>query len=223
MAEAHPIQGRLDLLMIKSGHLLIVILVGCISGACTSGAQKARVFTSPQQRHMIAPDGYLYRISLDIRSLPLDKFRIDAIRSIGLAFRKSGAKRLTLRIGSGNKNNIVLRDVKNILRDTYVSANQIDVIIIDSKDGMIELSFVNPRINFLSECGQWTRDIYDSEYLLANRPSIEFGCASQANLFNQVANKQDLFTARPMTAADAKSRVNKIVKWRDGLSQKSIN
>jgi pilus assembly protein CpaD len=63
-------------------------------------------------------------------------------------------------------------------------------------------------------CGDWSRSLTETE---ENRPSPNFGCATEHNIAAMVADPRDLVSPRPSTPADAARRVDVLDKYRRGV------
>jgi pilus assembly protein CpaD len=62
-------------------------------------------------------------------------------------------------------------------------------------------------------CGDWSANL---GYTSANKPSPNFGCATQHNLAAMVADPRDLVTPKPLEPDDAQRRLTVLDKYRKG-------
>jgi len=138
-------------------------------------------------------------------------------------YKRSGADSLRIVIPSGSHNETAARavsgDIVNHARSLGVNPSRINIERYHASNhgdaATLRLSYHAVSAKVHSECGQWNED------LLANSENINyanFGCATQNNLAELIANPEDLITPRGQSEIDATRRDNVINDWRDGGS-----
>lgn len=135
-------------------------------------------------------------------------------------YKKSGAKTVRVILPAGSHNEAaaraVGRDVITLMKEERLSANQIAVSRYHAANhgdsATIRLSFQSIVASVHSECGQWTDDLVHTP---ENRNYENFGCATQNNLAEMIANPQDLIGPRGQSEIDAERRGTVIQDWRE--------
>ncbi len=134
-------------------------------------------------------------------------------------FRNSGAKNIRIILPAGSHNEAAARkvghDVVALMKEERMSANQIAVSRYHAANhgdsATIRLSFQSTVAKVHSECGQWTEDLVHTP---ENKNYENFGCATQNNLAEMIANPQDLIGPRGQSEIDAERRGTVIETWR---------
>lgn len=134
-------------------------------------------------------------------------------------FKKSGAKSVRVILPAGSHNEAAARrvgkDVVQLLKEERVTAGRIAVSRYHAANhgdaATIRLAFESTVAKVHSECGQWTEDLV---YTPENRNYQNFGCATQNNLAEMIANPQDLIGPRGESEIDAERRGTVIDDWR---------
>ena len=139
-------------------------------------------------------------------------------------FKSSGASHVQLNLPAGSHNEsaarLVAQDVIQLMKDERLEANQIKVTRYHAANhgdaATIQMSFMTTVAAVESECGQWKEDLV---YTPENKNYGNFGCATQNNLAEMIANPQDLVGPRGESEIDAERRSNVIDTWRqDGTA-----
>ncbi|MEO0326963.1 MAG: CpaD family pilus assembly lipoprotein [Pseudomonadota bacterium] len=134
-------------------------------------------------------------------------------------FRRSGAKSLRIVLPAGSHNESaarrVTRDIIQHMKDERVGRDQITVTRYHAANhgdsATIRLSFNAVGAHVASQCGQWTEDLVNNSENLNYK---NFGCATQNNLAEMIANPEDLISPRGQSEIDAERRDNVINDWR---------
>jgi len=138
-------------------------------------------------------------------------------------YNRSGSGQLRVIIPSGSHNERAARavsgDIVNYMRSQGVASSKISLERYHASNhgdaATLRLSYDTTAAKVHSECGQWTED------LLANSENVNYqnyGCATQNNLAEIIANPEDLISPRGQSEIDATRRDNVINDWRDNGS-----
>lgn len=134
-------------------------------------------------------------------------------------FRRSGAKTIHIILPAGSHNEAAARrvgsDIVNHMKKERLNASRIKVSRYHAANhgdaATLRMSFDAVDAEVASECGQWTDDLRDTH---DNNNYNNFGCATQNNLAEMVANPEDLISPRGQSEIDAERRDNVINDWR---------
>ena len=151
------------------------------------------------------------------RSLPL-RGR-DIVRSMGYKFKASGARSIAILIPSGSANEKAARlsaqDAVTELKTAGISSRHIIVKHYDAAghgaSATLRVVFTDLTASVDSQCGEWNEDILETT---ANNNYSNFGCATQNNLAQLIANPADLLGPRGMSEIDSTKRTAVIEDWR---------
>jgi pilus assembly protein CpaD len=141
-------------------------------------------------------------------------------------FAKSASGNITVLMPSGSVNERAAQKVGNkiiaIIRAQGVPSRRIlTAPYFAGEQGAaapVRLSYAAIQAN-VDGCGQWPEDLSRSP---ENRQYHNFGCASQNNLAQMVANPSDLLGPRGTTEIDAARRSDVITKYRKGEDPSTI-
>lgn len=156
-------------------------------------------------------------VTSKMRNMSL-RHRNQVVAFIG-RFKKSGAKTIRIILPAGSHNEAAARqvghDVIALMKEERMSANQISVSRYHAANhgdaATVRLSFQSTVASVHSECGQWTEDLVRTP---ENKNYQNFGCATQNNLAEMIANPQDLIGPRGQSEIDAERRGTVIETWR---------
>lgn len=134
-------------------------------------------------------------------------------------FRRSGAKHIRVIIPAGSSNEHaarhVSRDIIAHMKELGLKRSEVQLSRYHApKHGdaaTIRLSYDSINAAVASKCGEWSEDLGDTS---ENRNYGNFGCATQNNLAEMIANPADLLGPRGESEIDAERRDNVIDDWR---------
>ncbi len=143
----------------------------------------------------------------------------DLVRQMGMDFRASGASSIAILIPSGSPNE---KAARNAAHDAVMELNEVGIgsgrILIKHYDAAshgssatLRLAFTDLSAEVNSKCGDWNEDVLDTR---ENRNYSNFGCATQNNLAQMIANPADLLGPRGMSEIDSTKRTAIIEEWR---------
>ena len=147
----------------------------------------------------------------------------DVVRDMGYKFKNSGAKSIAILIPSGSANEHAARkaasDAVRELGDIDISSSRILIRHYDASGygtpAALRIVFTDLTASVDSKCGQWDEDIIDTA---ENRNYANFGCATQNNLAQMIANPADLLGPRAMSEIDSTKRTQVIEDWRSSTT-----
>lgn len=143
--------------------------------------------------------------------------RNQALAFIG-RYKRSGANTIRLILPAGSRNEAAARrvgkDLAEFMKSEGVQRHQLAISRYEASghgdSATIRMSYISTVAKVHSKCGQWGED-------LANNPENvnyeNFGCATQNNLAEMIANPQDLVGPRGESEIDASRRENVIGDW----------
>jgi pilus assembly protein CpaD len=157
----------------------------------------------------------------------LDQRGRDVVREIGFNFKSSGASKIAILIPSGSPNQhaarLAARDAVGELRAAGIPTGRIAISHYDASShgdaAALRVAYMDMEASVASACGTWDEDLTDT---LENRNYYNFGCASQNNLAQMVANPADLLGPRGVGEIDSTKRTNVINDWRETTSNFNI-
>lgn len=157
-------------------------------------------------------------ISRNTQNLPL-RGR-DIVRAMGLKFKSSGAKSIAILIPAGSPNERAARKAASgavkELTDLGIHPSQISIQHYQAGGhgaaATLRIVYTDLVANVNSKCGEWNEDILDTK---DNNNYRNFGCASQNNLAQMIANPADLLGPRGMSEIDSTKRTKVIQDWRE--------
>ena len=134
-------------------------------------------------------------------------------------FKTSGAKTIRVILPAGSHNESAARnvgkDVISLMKDERISADQISVSRYHASNhgdaATVRISYTSTVANVDSKCGEWREDMNHNP---ENVNYGNFGCATQNNLAEMIANPQDLVGPRGQSEIDAERRGTVIEDWR---------
>lgn len=148
----------------------------------------------------------------------------DVVREMALQFRSSGAKSIAVLIPAGSPNEKAARnaahDAVREITNVGIRSGRIMVKHYDASNhgssATLRLVYTDLSAAVSSQCGQWDEDILDTR---ENRNYSNFGCATQNNLAQMIANPADLLGPRGMSEIDSTKRTAIIEQWREESSE----
>lgn len=166
-------------------------------------------------------------IVVPIRAYRLSARARDTVREMGYKFKTSGARSLAILIPSGSANQAAAR---RLARDAVGELSRLrighDRIVIEHYDAAahgdaatLRLAYTDLVASVPSGCGDWNEDLLATA---DNRNYYNFGCATQNNLAQMIANPADLLGPRGMSEIDSTRRTNVIDTWRKKGSAGSL-
>lgn len=228
--RGHAAENRDKKMMIKNltGASLLISL-SLMSGCASYNKSHFTVGSIPDDyrtRHpIIVSENENVRdivVPASARSMPLrDR---DIVRSMGYEFKASGAKSIAILIPSGSANEHAARRLANIavgeLKETGIPGSRIAIRHYNASgygtSATLRLAFTDLSASVDSKCGQWGEDLVDTR---ENRNYSNFGCASQNNLAQQIANPADLLGPRAVSEIDSTKRTTVIEDWRTSSTE----
>ncbi len=152
----------------------------------------------------------------------------DIARSVGYKFKASGAKSIAVLIPSGSANERAARnaasDAVAELIQTGVKRSQIVIKHYDAAShgtsATLRLAYTDLSASIDSKCGQWDEDLMETS---ENKNYSNFGCATQNNLAQAIANPADLLGPRAMSEIDSTKRTAVIEDWRTTSTELSTS
>ena len=141
------------------------------------------------------------------------------VREMGKNFKSSGTKTITVLIPSGSNNEKAARRMAqqavSELRESGVQSNRINIQHYSASGygeaATLRLVYTGLNAAVASQCGSWNEDITDTKN---NKNYSNFGCATQNNLAQMIANPADLLGPRATAEIDPTRRTNVIEAWR---------
>lgn len=134
-------------------------------------------------------------------------------------FKTSGAKTIRVILPASSHNESAARkvghDVIALMKEERIGADQISVSRYHAANhgdsATIRISYASTVAKVHSKCGQWKDDLNHNP---ENVNYGNFGCATQNNLAEMIADPQDLVGPRGQSEIDAERRGNVIDEWR---------
>ncbi len=135
-------------------------------------------------------------------------------------FRRSGARTLRVILPAGSHNESAARrvshDVIAHMKTLGLDSNQVTVSRYHASNhgdaATVRLSFDAITADVASKCGQWNEDLRETS---DNQNYGNYGCSTQNNLAQMIANPADLLGPRGESEIDAGRRDNVINDWRE--------
>lgn len=149
-------------------------------------------------------------------------------RAVGYKFKASGAKSIAVLIPSGSPNERAARsaasDAVAELIQTGISRSQVVIQHYDAANhgssATLRLVYTDLSASIDSKCGQWGEDLINTSQ---NKNYENFGCATQNNLAQAIANPADLLGPRAMSEIDSTKRTAVIEDWRTSSTELSTS
>ena len=148
----------------------------------------------------------------------------DIVKGMGDDFRRSGAKSIVILIPSGSPNEHAARRAASQaveeLKLQGIGSHQIAINHYSAtghgESATLRIVYSDLVAGVASQCGQWSEDIIATGQ---NRNYHNFGCATQNNLAQMVANPADLLGPRAMSEVDSTKRTQVIEDWRQSTTK----
>ncbi len=147
---------------------------------------------------------------------------LNLVASVARRFRRSGGHSIQVMVPSQSMNEVaarkISRQIVSALLEKGVKRSQISMTSYHagghSSVAPIRVSFIALAAN-VGECGKWKENIIaDAD----NRQYGNFGCATQNNLAQMIANPADLLGPRGESPINAARRGNVIADWQNNGS-----
>lgn len=189
-----------------------LLLAGCVNDA--AAVRSPEYSFLPPVRYPIAvePQMATFQIPLNEARNDVDPRGENDLRQIATDYLANGSGSITLS-ASGNDRNITAR-VSDRLVALGVPADRI-MITADSgpqAGPRARVSFVRYHAD-PQPCGNWSEDL---GVTYSNKPSPNFGCATQHNLAVEVADPHDLVAPKTLEPGDAQRSLTVLDKYRRG-------
>lgn len=167
-------------------------------------------------------------ILVPVKASRLDQRGQQVVRALGYSFRASGARSILIMIPSGSANEHAARKSAHhaveLLQRLRIKPSEITIRHYNAgghgEAATLRLAYTSLKADVASDCGQWGEDLIDTD---ENVNYANFGCASQNNLAQMIANPADLLEPRGMTEIDSTKRTNVITEWRETTSDVDIS
>ena len=149
----------------------------------------------------------------------LDSAQAAKLDAFATAYRREGEKSVYLLAPSGGQNDGVATALVAPIRHRLISQGVSPSSIVYQTYDATGMGAAPIRLSYetleakAGPCGQWPQDITK---VTANRSWQDFGCSSQNNLAQMVANKEDLITQRDTTPGNTARRVDVLEKYQSG-------
>lgn len=216
-------------IMKRATALTVLISVTLLSGCASYNRDQFTVGSVPDDyrtRHPIIVSEN--ETSSDI-VIPRNSNRLtlrgkDVARSMGTQFKSSGAKSIAILIPAGSPNERAARSAASHaveeLKGAGVASNQIVIKHYQAanhgESATLRIVYSDLTASVDSKCGEWDEDIIDTT---ENINYANFGCATQNNLAQMIANPADLLGPRAMSEIDSTKRTKVIEDWRESTSE----
>ncbi len=155
-------------------------------------------------------------VSANMREMSFRDYNL--VVDISRRFRRSGGRSIQVMVPSQSVNEVAARKISKqivaAMLERGVKRSQISMASYHagghSSVAPIRISFIALAAN-VGECGKWEENIIaDAE----NRQYQNFGCATQNNLAQMIANPADLLGPRGESPIDAQRRGKVISNWK---------
>lgn len=148
----------------------------------------------------------------------------DIVKGMGADFRRSGARSIVILVPSGSPNEHAARRAANQAVDELklqgIGSHQIAISHYSAaghgESATLRIVYSDLVASVASQCGQWSEDIIATGQ---NKNYHNFGCATQNNLAQMVANPADLLGPRAMSEVDSTKRTVVIEDWRESSTR----
>jgi len=195
-----------------SAFCAALLLAGCMNDSATGRDPEAAFL--PPERFPIAVEAQManYQVPLNAARNDVDPRSENELRQIAADYLANGSGSIALS-ASGNDRDVTAR-VSDRLVVLGVSADRI-MITADSgpqSGPQARVSFVRYHAD-PAPCGNWSANL---GVTTENRPSPNFGCATQHNLAVEVADPHDLVAPKTLEPGDALRSLAVLDKYRQG-------
>ena len=189
-----------------------LLLAGCMNDSATVRSPEFGFL--PQERYPIAVEAQMavYQIPLNAARNDVDPREENDLRQIAVDYLANGSGSIALS-ASGNDRDVTAR-VSDRLVILGVPADRI-MITADSGPQFgpqARVSFVRYRADPVP-CGNWSESL---AVTYENKPTPNFGCATQHNLAVEVADPHDLVAPKTLEPGDALRSLAVLDKYRQG-------
>jgi len=224
-----PVSDHSTVLVKRSMKMSVILAAVVVSGCASYQKDHFTVGSTPQDyrtKHpIIVSQSETSEDLVVTSSMRAMSFRHqNIVTDLVGRFKRSGAKTIHVILPAGSHNEaaagrvasgIVAHiksfnvDASRIKIERYHAANHGD-------SATIRLSYGSTGARVASQCGAWNEDLVDTS---ENINYGNFGCATQNNLAEIIANPEDLLGPRGETEIDAERRDNVINGWRTNGSE----
>lgn len=188
---------------------IALVVTGCTNNRVTH--VRDWVVADPSARHPIhvGKKENHHAISVPRGSEGLNRRQAAETEAFVHDFKETGEGRLIVRAPSGSPNEVAamraISDVRDIVRRSGIRSRDVyfEPYFADgAPDAPIRISFARV-VATPPECGHWPHDLGRDP---RNLPYANFGCASQRNLAQMVADPRDFLGPRTMTPRSSERR-----------------
>jgi len=179
-----------------------------------------------RERHPIVLADAPRTLDVFVTGQRLDPRQRDDLYAFALEYRRYGQNAMTVQMPAGPVDGALLArafdDVRAELAEAGVDPSRLAVAsypVADSRMASpIRLSFRRMQAKVAGRCGLFPQDLggTDPSFNASNAPYWNFGCSSQTNLANQVADPIDLVRGRSEAPGDTLRRSKGVKDFRDG-------
>ena len=223
-----PLNARLSRTLLGAAALGL-LLGGCGPDRAVTGSLYPH---DHQERHPIVLADAPRTLDVFATGTRLSPRQRDDLHAFALEFRRHGRSALAVQMPSGASGSALalhtLDQVRAAMADAGVSPSQLIVSSYAAGDprlaSPIRLSFGRMQAKVAGRCGLFPQDLggSDPSFNASNAPYWNLGCASQANLANQVADPVDLVRGRTETNGDTLRRSKVVQDYRDGKDPSTV-
>lgn len=197
-----------------AGVLLALALTGIsVSGCMRTGPRFNAPFmlANPNERHPITVTKAEARLDLNVRpgSYGLTQRQVAEVYRFLAAYKSEKGAKLLVRAPSGGANERAVMhafdDVRHILRGRGFTRDEVALqpyYVSGERTAPIRLSYLH-YVAKAPNCPDWSEDLSRDPQ---NMPYPNFGCATQHNLAEAVANPRDLVRPEPETPRSSERR-----------------
>ncbi|MCB1440923.1 MAG: CpaD family pilus assembly protein [Nitratireductor sp.] len=208
-----------------SGLILAVMASALLSGCASYSRDHVVVGSVPDDyrtRHpiVVSENQISQDIVIPAQAKSLSLRDRDVIRHAGLGFKRSGSGSIAIMVPAGSRNAASARSLAKQaaaeLREINIPASAIRIVTYDAagygEAATLRVVYTDLTASVDSKCGDWGEDLTDTR---DNRSYRNFGCATQNNLAQQIANPADLLGPRGETGIDPTRRTTVIQDYHD--------
>lgn len=221
MKPRNPVVGNVKMISTKTSIVLLALSLGGCAANQKDNFSVGSVPSDYRTKHpIVVSQSEVTQDLIVASSMKGMSFRQQNVVGAFLSrFRHAGAKQIRVVLPAGSHNEAAARkvghDIVSYMKEQRVDASQIHVTRYHASNhgdaATIRLSFDAVKAGVSSHCGQWDTDLSVNP---ENVNYSNFGCATQNNLANMVANPEDLISPRGESEIDAERRDNVINDWR---------
>lgn len=189
-----------------SSHVVLALFAAALLSGCRMDDAALDDGYSPasyQERHPIRVTDAPVKMNISARAGTLGPQQMNSVIAFANDARGNASSVIAVRWSSGSANaRNVAQETITVLTSQGIPQAMIRTGGASGSSSVVSLSFMR-KVAVTNECGDWSENLTGDQ----NNDSYKnFGCASQNNLAEMVANPEDFETARTMAPATAASR-----------------